>query len=399
MDRLLVALEEAQRPLSLEGNAGSTRRAHEEPELDRQPLDVQPKPTPPRAPAAPPSRAQSPSTTPPAPASPPIATPAPATNTDAPSDPAVAVLPKPGSPTALGLELVSNVRQRVDPQIARLRAGVAWEDADEPALPLHGMRVASRRLHSFIVLFGPLLNGKQTKRANKRLLAITPAVGIVREWDALLAALRAQHDDANPLGRAALEHVTVWATTQREAAVGPTRKALGKIDILGLADSLEDELDRLSGRLLRLGPELSTQSWVWLEPILEDLFTDWPTALDETRVEQLHEIRTRAKKLRYTMELLRPVLGDAYLPLRGPAKRTQRALGLHHEHALLAQRLLHHAQGLDSQGLGTLAKALDKLAKRQLEQRAAAYEAARPDLDALTLPRYRSIASAHLADR
>ena len=391
VDRLLVALEEAQRPLLLQESATGS----EDQSLRPEPLDVQPKaptPRPAEAPAAAAPIVAKPGTVIPTPhRPPPAATSVPATPTTTDT-----TLPKPGSPTTLGLELVSNVRQRVDPQIARLRAGVSWEQAEDPSVPLHGMRVASRRLQSFVVLFGPLMTGKKRKRALKQLLAITPAVGIVREWDALLEALRGQHEEANPLARAALEHVTVWARQQREASLAPTRKALGKIDILGLADLLEDELDRLSGRLLRVGPELPRQSWAWLAPILEELFSDWPVADDESHVEELHEIRTRAKKIRYTMELLRPVLGEAYPPLRQPAKRTQRMLGVHHEAALLTQRLTHHAEGLESQGLGTLADALRKLAARQLKQRAAAYEEARPALEELHATRYRSIASAEL---
>ena len=126
-----------------------------------------------------------------------------------------------------------------------------------------------------------------------------------------------------------------------------------------------------------------------LGPALDRAFTGLPASDDETKVEPLHDVRIRAKRLRYALELLRPVLGERYRPLRKPCKQIQRALGDHHDEAVLHDLFGRQAERLDALGLPTLAETLSALARRSLERRGDAYERALPALERFEPTRYR----------
>ncbi|HVU05170.1 MAG TPA: CHAD domain-containing protein, partial [Polyangiaceae bacterium] len=49
------------------------------------------------------------------------------------------------------------------------------------------------------------------------------------------------------------------------------------------------------------------------------------------RAEDLHELRIRAKRVRYAVELLQPCLGEAYRALHEQIQAVQETLGAHHD--------------------------------------------------------------------
>ncbi len=295
-----------------------------------------------------------------------------------------------------GLAQVTHLRQRLDPQIAALRTHLDWEQAQDPVEALRQLRVATRRLRAFTRLFAPTLGAKRAKRVRRRLRTITRGIGPLREWDVTLAHLHAVHQTAPPLGRAAFEHVIAWAQARRTKTIGKARQVLANPDVARLADDLESDLDRICGRILRRQDTLAQDVWAMLAPVLDGVFGDLPQQREESDVEPLHEIRARAKRLRYALELLRPALGEAYRPLRRPAKRLQRSLGTHHDHALMAALLNEHAEQLRAQGLQTLAAALDPHVTALLELRRAAHQEALPHLAVLSHGRYVAIAREQL---
>lgn len=288
----------------------------------------------------------------------------PPTEDDEDDEPA---LDPPGQPTAPppaavlppGIAQVAHLRARMEPQLALLRGGAAWEQAEDPVEAVHRLRVASRRLRAFVRLFAPLLGPKRADRLQKRLRTITRGIGLLREWDVLLEALRAEHANAEPLPRAALEHVIEWAQGQRHKVVRPARKALAAVDLVALADTLDTELDRVCGRMLRLDEALATEANALLEPELARAFDGMPSPKEESEMEGLHEVRIRAKRLRYALDLLRPSLGEERRALRKGLKRVQVAIGEHRDAAQLEGRLRERREALVERGLETLAGALE----------------------------------------
>ncbi len=302
----------------------------------------------------------------------------------------------PPPPLSPGLAQVAQLRRRMEPQILSLRINASYEEAEDPTEAVHQLRVSSRRLRSFVALFSPVIGDKPAARLRRRLRRITRGVGPLREWDVNLERLRALHDGAEPLPRAALEHVIAWAEQQRSPTVAEARKAVRRVDTETLACALEDALDRICGRLLRLEADLDPLAWTLLEPELERAFAELPVEREETDVEPLHEVRTRAKRLRYALELLKPTMGDGYRRLRRPARAIQRALGDHHDLSLLVEMLQERRDVLVEQGLHTLAGALEPVIADQLAHRHRRWQDAAPALGAFEYERYAQLTRAAL---
>lgn len=297
----------------------------------------------------------------------------------APDPPATAPEESPTASTSPAVSItpallqVGHLRDLLDPQLAILRDVATWEQAEDPVEAVHRVRVATRRLRAFVRLFAPMLGSKRARRLERRLRAITRGLGPVREWDVLLAGLRGQQVDAEPLTRAALEHVEAWAQGQRRKAVRRAHAALAEEDAVALAEALDAEVDRVCGRLLRHDDPLPAGASALLEPELARALEGMPTPAGETDMDALHDARIRAKRLRYALELLQPVLGEIHGSLRPTLKRVQSTLGEHREAAQLVERLHERRAALDAQGLPTLAGALGPVETALLRRRQRAF--------------------------
>lgn len=285
--------------------------------------------------------------------------------------------PVPAPPLARGMAQAAHLRARMEPRLAALRDGAAWEHAEDPAQTLRRLRVATRRLRAFTSLFAPIIGDKRATKLKRRLREITRGAGPRREWDALLEGLRAEHANAEPMAQAALEHVIARGEERRDEATRRARKALSGIDMAALADALDDELDRVCGRMLRLDDELPAHARAWLEPELRRMFAGMPDPKSEEEIEGWHEVRKRAKSVRYAVALLRPTLEEVHAELGRPARGVQRALGAHHDCSVLLEALREHKILLETHRLPTLAGALATVELTLRRKRAAAYEAAR----------------------
>ena len=93
----------------------------------------------------------------------------------------------------------------------------------------------------------------------------------------------------------------------------PVRKALGRLD-----------------RWCRV-PDRWSAVRRGVERIHRDTRRAWKRALDDPRVETLHEWRKRAKDLRYVMELLELMWPEVIHPLAGEVERLESDLGEDHD--------------------------------------------------------------------
>jgi CHAD domain-containing protein len=289
------------------------------------------------------------------------------------------------------MEQVIHLRESIEPLIATLGEALVWASAADPIEAVHDVRVATRRLRTFARLFAPLIGDKRARKLERRLRALTRALGPVREQDVLALGLRAEHATAEPLARAALEHVMAWAGTQHRKAGRRADEVLGQVDAAALAADLEAELDRVCGRMLRRGEQLRQDAIDWLEPELAHAFEglpelrlgasqDGPVAGDVHEgplaedLDALHDARIRAKRLRYAIELLEPSLPKAHRSLRSPLKRIQSAVGDHRDAAQLTECLRRRRAALVDQGLHTLASALEPVQAAATHRRKRALE-------------------------
>lgn len=253
----------------------------------------------------------------------------------------------------LALPLVQNLRRRVEPRLDDLRRGADWERAHDPAEALRRVRIATRRLRCFLHLFEPIIGDVRARPLRKQLRRTARGIGPLRDWDALLALLHTEHANAEPLGKAALESAMAWVGARREPEVEQARKAIAKGDLCGLADAIDVELDRVCGRIMRLDDRLESEVIAWMERILKRNLEGAPIGEEPTET-MLHDLRLRAKKVRYSAEMLAPAnehLGRA----RKHAKKVQRVLGKHRDTTRLGRVFEQVSDDLLRRSMTTLA--------------------------------------------
>jgi len=299
-----------------------------------------------------------------------------------PSPPPKAEPPAAPPPPPLSYRMVEHLGTRIGPRLAVLRQASALGPADAATVDpdqLRQLRVASRRLRAFVTLFAPTIGDKRARRLNRQLRRITRALGPVRDRQAhadLLAAARS--DAGGDLERAAIEHMSIDVDRDATATIELALRAVSKADPGAIADAIAEQLDLVSARMLQAGDELAPLVWPALAQRVERFMADLPSRDPSGDLETLHEVRIRAKRMRYALELVRPMLGEQDRPTRRIAKKVQRTLGQWGDATRLSALTLARADALQAQGHTVLAKTLRGSAQRVDDRRRAAIEAAVP---------------------
>ncbi len=210
---------------------------------------------------------------------------------------------------------------------------------------VHQIRVATRRLRSDLKTFAPVLDPVWVGHVRADLRWAGTALGKVRDADVLLDRLKlvstdptepSRDDDA---GRCQLrDRLTAW----RRQAAADLATALDDERYLRLLDRLhaashlppfsddqadeDDEPAPESGDLARKAvPVLVARTWRPLEKRARKAARHHPTDGD------LHQVRIKAKQVRYASEVAASVLGRRARRTARAAKELQAVLGHHHD--------------------------------------------------------------------
>ncbi|MDP8987269.1 MAG: CHAD domain-containing protein, partial [Actinomycetota bacterium] len=183
---------------------------------------------------------------------------------------------------------------------------------------LRKARVAMRRLRSDLRSFGPLLR-PEAKELRKELGWARRLFGAVRDADVLAARLADQGQALPEEDQAALGALLERLAADRERAGAELDEALDSDRYAALLDALVaaaksppclPEADVPAGEVL---PGLVRRRWERLREAVKDLS-------DDPSPDELHKVRTKAKRCRYAAQAVRPVVGK-------PAKRFAKRLG------------------------------------------------------------------------
>ncbi len=259
---------------------------------------------------------------------------------------------------ARAAEVIDKQREKM-----RRNLGTAIDGRDPEGV--HDMRVASRRLRAALGLFAPWLGKKQVQQAGRSLRRLTRALGTVRELDVLRIRLDELASRASPERKLAIETIDSRIARGRVRARARMIKAFGSIDL----DQLDARLRDLAGAPPAWALEGSEASGLdagipWNNPSghttpdepIETLIAQLAPEVAETaRVivetqvpgehgsreasDVLHDIRIRAKKLRYQLEIIAPHRGAEAAHLVETLKGLQDHLGDFHDDAVLDELL------------------------------------------------------------
>ena len=205
---------------------------------------------------------------------------------------------------------------------------------------VHQARVATRRLRSDLRTFSDALDPAWTSRVRDGLRTVGAAFGRVRDADVL--AERLWIEAAEQLAEVDREGLTPLKRRLAEEREEAYTDLLGVLD----ADSYLDLLDQLTATPLpfvardgdeagagHLDPQapaaevlvpLVRRPWKKLRRAVAGLGDDPPD-------QELHQVRIRAKRLRYAAEAAEPVIGPDAKRLAKAAADLQDVLGAHHD--------------------------------------------------------------------
>ena len=239
--------------------------------------------------------------------------------------PELAPTPLPEAPTAAQVveaALRGSLTRLVDHHVTALRG----EDPEG----VHQMRVGARRLRADLRTFRPLLDRSMTDPLRDELKELGAALGAVRDPDVLGERLRDHAGRVlDPDDLDGLAHVLDRLALDRDRAQARLRAALGSPRYRRMLDALVAVAEApptgpaADGPAAEVLPPLVRKPWSRLRSHVAHLDDDPPD-------EQLHEVRKRAKQVRYATEALSPAVADARRAAKG-VKKVQDLLGDHQD--------------------------------------------------------------------
>ncbi|HXG85076.1 MAG TPA: CHAD domain-containing protein [Pyrinomonadaceae bacterium] len=221
------------------------------------------------------------------------------------------------------------LRARFD-EVVNLR-GAALDFSDIEGV--HRMRVAIRRLRSALRDFTPLMAKRPPKRLRKELKQLADALGAVRDHDVALVALEALRTEA--------ETETVKEGVGRLLEERNRLRAAARLDLTeALAVSGVNDLQArftasigkvISRKKLKRTVSFGEAGRGVVAAGLRDLLTLGASLYEPFDIEELHEMRIAAKRLRYAVELFTACWGESVVPFAEEIAEMQGFLGEVHD--------------------------------------------------------------------
>lgn len=240
--------------------------------------------------------------------------------------PEAAVVPLPDDPTAAAV-VTATIRRAVGRILDHHALAVLGRDPEG----VHQMRVGARHLRSDLRTFRPLLDSARTDPQRDELQWLGQVLGEVRDPDVLGERLRVGVERTlDPSDASAATSVLARLDRDRTAAVERMHEALASDRYRALLDALVHLGDAppLTADAERPAAEVLTtlvrKPWRRLRREVRALDADAPD-------EELHEIRKRAKQVRYAAEAVDAALGEPARRLAKDVKAVQTVLGDHQD--------------------------------------------------------------------
>ena len=253
---------------------------------------------------------------------------------------------------------------------------------------VHQARVATRRLRSDLRTFGDLLEPGWTAGVRGELRWLGQALGQVRDADVLALRLRAQA--AEELTERDLQGFTELErrlSQQRQAAYAELLEALGSDRYIDLLDALTAPPSFRAGE----EEELATRARgprSLRPPSVEEPAPRGRQARRDPTDEELHQVRIKAKRLRYSAEAAAVAVGKPARRLAKAAAHLQDVLGAHHDAVTAEGWLRESAANVEAKAGVFVAGELVNVQRREQRQLRQGWLVAWESLDSKSLRRW-----------
>jgi len=185
---------------------------------------------------------------------------------------------------------------------------------------VHDLRVAIRRLDQAITTYKVHLPRKQVKRIRKQLRGVLSAAGAVRDYD-IAAGILAKTRQPGAAGL--IRYV-------RQLRRDGERPLLLELKNLSLRSRISKWCDGLSLNAPPIDFNLRTVETLAISNVprlARRFFNTGERAAGHSSAKELHDLRIRAKRFRYTLELFLPIYGTIAQSLVQEVKLIQSMLG------------------------------------------------------------------------
>jgi CHAD domain-containing protein len=233
---------------------------------------------------------------------------------------------------------------------------------------LQQMRVGCRRLRSDLRTFAKLVVPEWARPLREELKWLAGVLGAARDVEVLRDRLRrtAEADPLAPVDPAAVQRLDAALTARQEAALAEVTEALRSARYVALTDALvlaarSPRLrPRAGGPAAEVLPRLVRRPWRTLAASVgPDAAALDPLGPDE----RWHEVRKEAKRARYAVNAVAPVVGRRATEFARGLAEVQRLLGEHQDAAVAADTWA--ALAADRPGDTALALTAGRLVERE----------------------------------
>jgi len=198
---------------------------------------------------------------------------------------------------------------------------------------VHRMRVASRRMHTGLRLFNKFLPENYGEKWLGEMKGITRALGNARDLDVQIQFLQLEcQGDLSERYKPGYEHLLLRLTQLR---ANTQQEVNSTIHTLQRNQIFEEILDVLKGARIEdndfYSPSLYELAQRAINKALTVFLSYHDIIQDPNNSEKLHQMRIAGKRLRYTMEIFRPLYREAIDPLIDVMKGIQDQLGDIHD--------------------------------------------------------------------
>jgi CHAD domain-containing protein len=212
---------------------------------------------------------------------------------------------------------------------------------------VHWMRVASRRLRSALPLFASCFPEKKYRRWMKGIKAITGALGNARDTDVQLMFLSSYAEKHLPVfkGSHGVSSLIELLHKQRERQQADVLAALTMLENGNTATEITAALHEFTktkktqGDGTELPAELYRAAEGNIGLVLDGMLSHDAAIHNPDDTEGHHTARIAAKKLRYTLEVYRPLYPNRLKSYLNHIKKLQESLGMLHDCDVWAQFL------------------------------------------------------------
>lgn len=216
-----------------------------------------------------------------------------------------------------------------------------WQANEAAALEgeaqaVKAVRVSARRWRQALKLFGGYFKRKPARYLRQLIRKAEDVLGALRDWEALLADVKAHRVEAkNGTSAGELQALTTAWEKERRSALQDVKKWLGGPEAADLHTAL---MGFISAPPVRADESVREAAPKVLRAALAEV-AEAQAAIDADRPRSYHELRLAFKQIRYTLEFLGPALAPEAQALVADLVKMQDRLGALNDTRLLQRRL------------------------------------------------------------